>query len=576
MPAHHKILAALLLAYAVIASSFWKEAYYAFSPDGLDYSQRRSLLAFNALPIDELKASLDRKLGPDTPVALSGRILGNDFAVQRLTEGLYPRRIDLSAPMTLELGTEGESLAAFGNERFTLKGQAQKLAPKAQERAAGESLEFSFASAIAAFASVIGIGSVLWLVFFRSRIVTAELVVPALVAIAACVVGVITSLSSWLQAARPLPILLWGGVVAFVGVFALLLKNHSRLKLAKPKAETLAFAALLLVFFFRLVLYPVTLWDGRSIWLFHAKQIFFNGHYPLSDLLHGDLRWTHPDYPVAYPGWLALHSAMSEVHYNERLASLGIFSLSTALLALLWQLARRRVGRWQGAAIAACFLLLNARLLAGGYADGQLMLACTVGLLGLSNERSEEQTIGWIALCLASLLKAEGLFLSLLIVASVFWAHKRRAFYSLLVFVPAVLHKVWVRLQGVDSVLKDSSAGHAIEEFFPKLSSLVAGTPVLFSSVGYSHARLMLWAAVPMAITAIVLVRRGQKLSSTARAALAAALLGIAFAYLSISLLPEDPRWFLQTALDRLLLHSSALLVLVPFLLRTEPNAKTR
>jgi hypothetical protein len=48
--------------------------------------------------------------------------------------------------------------------------------------------------------------------------------------------------------------------------------------------------------------------------------------------------------------------------------------------------------------------------------------------------------------------------------------------------------------------------------------------------------------------------------------ALAAAAGWTAFAVAAVSGLPEAPRWFVETALDRLLLHPAALLLLVPFL----------
>ena len=40
---------------------------------------------------------------------------------------------------------------------------------------------------------------------------------------------------------------------------------------------------------------PLTEWDGRSIWLFHAKRVFYEGIYSLSDNYFPE---SHNDYPL--------------------------------------------------------------------------------------------------------------------------------------------------------------------------------------------------------------------------------------------------------------------------------------
>lgn len=62
------------------------------------------------------------------------------------------------------------------------------------------------------------------------------------------------------------------------------------------------------------LLHPVTGWDARSIWMFHAKRIFLEGslYAPLDNYAP----WTHNDYPVIVPA-IAASLAKSMGYWNE-------------------------------------------------------------------------------------------------------------------------------------------------------------------------------------------------------------------------------------------------------------------
>src|SRR5438105_4328859 len=88
-----------ILTHAVLATSFWAMLKISWDPG--TYRDKRIAYAFNGIPVDSIRADLDRSLPPGEPVAISPSLGPDHFTVQRLTEALYPRRIDPSSPHAL-------------------------------------------------------------------------------------------------------------------------------------------------------------------------------------------------------------------------------------------------------------------------------------------------------------------------------------------------------------------------------------------------------------------------------------------------------------------------------------------
>jgi hypothetical protein len=137
-------------------------------------------------------------------------------------------------------------------------------------------------------------------------------------------------------------------------------------------------------------------------------------------------------------------------------------------------------------------------------------------------------------------------------------------------FLPAVFHTIWVRAQGTDSILKGMAWRDALAAFADRMSALVGEIPVVLSSPGYTRARALVWAGIAALAVAVALWPVAAASRRTAALALGAGATGVVFALVSISILPEDARWFAHTALDRLLLHPSALFLAAAFLLLSE------
>jgi hypothetical protein len=127
------------------------------------------------------------------------------------------------------------------------------------------------------------------------------------------------------------------------------------------------------------LLVPLTAWDARSIWFFHAKMIYFAGG------LVKEGGWTapccafsHTDYPLLVPV-LAAQSAKLAGFWNEQLPKSALVLLLVPPLAVT-------VSYWKaGFATAALLLLIWARLvpqsLTNGYMDAPLALYGVIGVL---------------------------------------------------------------------------------------------------------------------------------------------------------------------------------------------------
>ena len=143
-------------------------------------------------------------------------------------------------------------------------------------------------------------------------------------------------------------------MVSVISLILLLLVNYLMWAFCTPTA---LLAQLIIVLYFAICIYPlmkiqetwpllifiifglfVTIctgteaWDARSIWLFHAKRIFFDGG------LYAQLEEyapIHNDYPVLFPAFAAT-LAKAVGHWNEALPkSAAIFLLIPPLLVIL-------------------------------------------------------------------------------------------------------------------------------------------------------------------------------------------------------------------------------------------------
>jgi hypothetical protein len=389
----------------------------------------------------------------------------------------------------------------------------------------------------------------------------------------AATVALTWSVATWAQVSIPCGALSVAGLVALA--IALRDAEERRRLWAALHAcvrgpERLLLSAFALLLTAWLVRAPVSLWDGRSIWLFHAKRLWEHGAFLAREASDPATLFSHPDYPLFFPAQLALFAGPGPA-FHERAAALAIAVLSVAALALVQELARPQLGRWSALALPVALVVAMARSLTGGYVDGLLTLFLSIEFLALSGGHV---ALAVLAASCAAMTKLEGAMLAALVAAALLACRAihvdggaRRARWLALALVPALAHVAWTRSLGLDSLLKGGDVGAAFHALGRRTLAALREAPGLFVRPGYTGVRSLLWPGlVAWLIVPLLVVRRRDPAARRAGAAWVVALGAAAFGVGAIALLPEDVAWFVDTALDRLLVHAAAFALLALFL----------
>lgn len=563
---------AAMLFYVLVCTSFWGNTEKAFRDDGLSYAQRRINYGFNGFPIDELAAKIDSILPLGTPVSIGPSLAKSDFISQRIAEGLYPRTVDLSSPYQLD-GTPSQALPQKSIELFrSTDGSSLILRNVTSEtpRAATKPSSINDSLIIvvyllAALTSALGFGMLARCFFARatsrSEKSTAEAILAGIFAI-----GLIYSVQTWLQLA--LPAWFWmliGAVLA--GAFGYTEIQNYKWSLPRPKAETIVFTGVLIVFCLDMFLFPIALWDGRSVWFFAAKKIFYHGFLAKADLLNSSYQFSNPSYPALVPAWLSYCTALSP-QFNERLAAQGHALFFVTLLSLFWIGARERLGRWPGAltTFAVFFMLQN--LTIGGYVDQFVALLLLLAVVSFSRPNSTH--LAWLALLVCSLIKIEGLVFS--VIAALILG--RRQLFAFVLFLPAVFHRGWTQFVGVQNIFQEAQT--TTSDILNRLVEFMTLLPTLFEVEGYTQSRFVLRLGFVCGVTTIIWIVISARRSIKCKTALATLLLSsvtfIISAFVTATV-PFDVKWFFGVTVDRLLLTPS-LLAMAALLFCVKPDHK--
>lgn len=557
----------VVLAVSCLAASFWGDLSRSMIEGDPSYNQRRTLAAFVGLPIEDIGKGLTSALPPGHPIALSPGILGNDLVQQRLTEGLYPRRIDRTSSVTLDVlpeaefakATDARPLVRARGHVFFIRGQSGAEARDSTRSLDERHDEATFVSWLARSLSVLGLG---WLLLISlQKLTNAKADVSLELCLAfpagAVVLGALFSVASWLQVPVSFGWARAVGWLALAGALALRRIDRGALKLRQTFASGLYgsdLAALSVVGAFfgllwgRLWTHPIVRWDGRSVWLFQTKRLVLNGMVTLPDLLHPDSWWSLPDKPLAFPGLLAFFGEWSGA-YSERAASLAIVSLAVACVAALWLSMRRQVGGFLALAVAMSGAVGVGHFVVGAYVDPYPMLLLAIGyaLLVANDARA------WIAVALAASFKLEGVFVSVLFVAGAHLLLRQRSWRGItalgLAGVPAA-HGLWSKQAGFKGAFDGVPWEKIATEGFDRALTILETIPELLTRGP------VLWlgaCAVVASIAIIVATHRARDprvwLGPGLGLIMSAMFCGILF------LTPHDLTWHVNTALDRLLLH---------------------
>jgi len=203
---------------------------------------------------------------------------------------------------------------------------------------------------------------------------------------------------------------------------------------------------------------PVSDWDARSIWFFHAKRIFIDDN--LYAQLDNYAPWSHNDYPILVPA-IAASLAKSVGYWNEVFPRLSVLCvlLPVFLVFRLLLLRNDYFHLW-----LMGVLLLSRSLLLNGYMDAILALyfsAASLLLIGIYLNGDASPKINYILLgvmvATLPLIKNEGLLASMLILAALVPRMKKEigkcALVGLAIIPYGVLWKYQVHLHRIPTDL---------------------------------------------------------------------------------------------------------------------------
>jgi hypothetical protein len=558
-------LAVALLAHALSSTTFFWLIDRAWHRPGsyADFRREHALL----LPIDRLAPALDEALGPSAPIVLTTRLRTDEASSQRLAEGLYPRRLAPGAMARLGLARDGELPQDARPLHRQANGGLWYLVGAAGAAAAHgggspQRTEVAWLDLLGGLATVLLLGAPVGIAYRRIG-----LGVPIAILGGALAVGLVFSLATWTQIA----VAPWH--FAVLGVLAIVValaprrlgdggRAAARLGLLEYGCMVLLVGALLIA---QLRL-PQTGWDARSIWLFHAKQLVANGRMLIEDLRNPYYAFSHPEYPLLFPGWLAVHAGRP---YDERMANASIPFLFGALAWVAWGLLRARLARLPAAAVAVAAALALQRNAALGYADAHIALLLLIQTLAL--QRRETLGLGYLAAACASLLKLEGLVLAMLVSAASLALRRARPWAAAVAHLPGVVSLAFARGLGLTGDFPSLAWGSVEAEPLTRAQTVagVASDFVLRVPVLAEGAALGLLALLILAL------RWRPHEASWRNAALG---VGLACAFLAVIfgalwLTPREVVWHARRSLDRVLLHPALLLLVAPFLALAEPTA---
>jgi hypothetical protein len=191
----------------------------------------------------------------------------------------------------------------------------------------------------------------------------------------------------------------------------------------RSKATILAIVSiiyLVTVYSLQVLSEPLSHWDARSIWFFHARMIWIEG------ALRSEAAWTHPsivfshpDYPMLVPA-LAAQLASLKGYWNEYFPQASLVVMLVPLVLWVFSFRRRTV---TFILLVLAFFFSLGGWLWNGYMDGYLVLYGGAALLSfgryLSGQRIVDLCSALVASGIASNLKNEGLLFAVCFAAAV-------------------------------------------------------------------------------------------------------------------------------------------------------------
>jgi hypothetical protein len=361
-----------------------------------------------------------------------------------------------------------------------------------------------------------------------------------------------------------------GGIISIFGIccFALsVFRDHTRQILTSSSMNKwIGISFICLLFLAPILSEPLTDWDVRSIWFFHAKMIY------VADTIGQSAGWqqpsvvfSHPDYPNLVPA-LAAQVAHVMGFWNEYIPKASLIFMLVPAVAWLFTFARRSFSF----VILLLLILFNSfggASLYNGLMDGYFALYFSIAMLLLGRYIISSQPIDLVSslCCLIALLyiKNEGVLAALIGLCLIIWIRllkekpiRPKTFffmkwkYYLAVVIALIPFALWTLYKRQWGLSNDLGIG-TTQSFLRIISRLTDGSyRLVFQGVYVQIGGALLLLGL-LYFASVALNKSFVKESLPALTAAGIFCLGTIIIYL---LTPYDLGWALSSSIDRTML----------------------
>lgn len=284
-------------------------------------------------------------------------------------------------------------------------------------------------------------------------------------------------------------------------------------------------------------------WDAWAIWNLHAKFLYHSASW--TSMMHPNLAWSHPDYPVLLPAIIATFwKAFGGIHAFVPVMTSMIFYL--LILYILYTVCKPY---WYAGTVLISFLLLDVNfmnIISSQYADSFIALLLLLIVIFVTDKPAHYHFWTGILVSIALSVKNEG-YVFLLALCIYMFLYENNRFSAFLSFfsglIPFFLPALYFKL--VFAPTNDLVAGQSVSVF-----------DKLLSPYRYFHIlRFSLETLFTKYYTFVLLVILLRKFIISIKKEWLIPALIIGF-YLCIYLItPRDLLWHMSTSIKRLFHH---------------------
>lgn len=370
--------------------------------------------------------------------------------------------------------------------------------------------------------------------------------------------------------------LIIGSCISFVG-YLFLIKNFEKNKTTDLLSEQFIFSSvgiliIMTIYFSPIMTVPIIGWDGRSIWFFHAKMIYFNGTFHIPrELNNPAYGFSHVDYPKLIPVMAAQINYLVG-YWNEYLPKLSLWILYFPPTIYINSFSKRN--------ISYIFLLVLLPLafypyLWNGFMDGLLALYVAIGLLllieYLENGQKNDLLSALSCIFLIMNIKNEGLLSAIaLVMAFLIYQtmnkklsfkkldliiHWRKLLFLFISISPVI---IWIIYKNHLGLVNDLNLG-STKSFQMLISRLTDGSYKLILTSVYLQIKGMIYIIGLIGVVNLLLKNSIKKelLLSLITAIIISA--GLILIYLFT---PHDLNWHLNSSTERTMLVVNGCLII--------------